>query len=163
MPKIAKQLSAVSIEHDRNFDRREFGENDAYFTEQERIDMSEPLDTFVLVESNTPPPTPLPKTTQPMEGKFRTSKFIVKKSLSPSVAVPRLSEGVLESKDKISDKFGISNKGNSKTSGFFPETARFNSDDIGDETSNEDEDSTQPKSLETGIEDNKAKISSAGQ
>ena len=69
------------------------------------------------------------------------------------MAESSLSEEVPESKGTISDKFGISNKGNLKTSGSVPATVSLNTDDIGDETSGGDEYSIQPKSLETGTED----------
>ena len=146
MPKISKQFTTASIEHDR----REFGKNDPYFIEQQRINVNEPIDTFVLVESNTPS-TPLPKAIQAIKEKFRTSEFIVEKSPSPSVADSRHSEKVPEFKDTISVHHRKSIKGNAKGSG------SFNSDEVGDETSGEAENSNQLKLMETGTEDDKAK------
>ena len=152
VPKISKQFTTASIEHDR----REFGKNDPYLIEQERINVNEPIDTFVLVESNTPS-TPLPKATQAIQEKFRASEFIVEKSLSPSVADSRHSEEAPEFKDTISVQFRKSERGNSKSSGSLPTTVSFSSDEIGDEASGEGEDSNQLKLMETGTANNKAK------
>ena len=150
--KLSKQFTAASINHDR----REFGKNDPYFIEQERVNVNEPLHTFVLVESNTPS-TPLPKATQVMQGRFRTSEFIVERSLSPSLANSRHSEEAPEFKDTISVQFRKSEKGNSKSGGSSPTTVSFSSDEIGDEASGEGEDSNQLKLMETGAANKKAK------
>ena len=152
VPKISKQFPPASIQHDR----REFGKNDPYFIEQERVNVNEPLHTFVLVESNTPS-TPLPKATQATQGKFRTSDFVIGKSLSPPIVDSRHSEVHVapKSKDTISVRFRKSKKLNSKDSSSLPATMSFNSDEIGDETSGEGEDSTQL--METGTEDYKLK------